>query len=685
MYSGVILNASASQLNPHFTKKQTDSKNRHLATMLKPATVKHSSSGANWDEQIANTFTQSFTSMAYNITAVAQVDSDGCGPAYLLNGLSDQGYWYQVGVSYDWDCGASGFMMAYEVFDSNGVSIFPSNGGGGSISFTGTVNAGNILLLNLFFGTGSYSGQVVMYSYDWNTGAYASETYDNEGASYFTGLSNGAANTNGFFTGLMTEQYHSTPYYGTEQFVGYSNQQFALTSAWQWIDEWNVVTNQSLFYSASNSPVSFDNFHQLHEFSSNGATEYADAYVLDTGADPVSISVSSNPTSVDAGIQANASLSAEASGGTAPYEFLIFLDNKLMLTDLSTNGSYSASINFGFLPAGSHTYYVDVVDSYGYPASSQSFTFQISSDPSITISSVSQSDAGRSFQLNYQVSGGRAPYNETLYVDGPITETEYYADVSTSGTNSVKLTNAGSYYISVQITDAFGYASSSNTLTMNVNQDPTTTVSVAKKTIDVGQSDTVMASLEGGSPSYNLLWYVNGQISAQGQTSNSSLDYIFNSTSPGNFTIFANLIDSADFSTNSTLQSFTVNEDPMLSWSTNSHSTDFFFSNNLVSANAIVSGGTGAYTYNWYLNGQLVSSGDTPTYKYSISSFGQNKLQLKVTDAAGFTVSSSTEIVNYGYNYVNFSIIAAVIAIVTFLGILFVLKRSHRIAVPVSS
>jgi hypothetical protein len=45
-----------------------------------------------YDEQLGTTFTQSFTSLEYNVTAVEQVDpGSGTGPAYLLNGLSGKG------------------------------------------------------------------------------------------------------------------------------------------------------------------------------------------------------------------------------------------------------------------------------------------------------------------------------------------------------------------------------------------------------------------------------------------------------------------------------------------------------------------------------------------------------------------------------------------------------------------
>src|ERR1017187_3147568 len=85
---------------------------------------------ANYDEQLGVAFTQNFTSLKYNVTAVEQTDPTlGTGPAYLLNGLSNTGYWYQVGLSWNWSPGTNpgtGFGVNYEVFDSSGNSIFPT-------------------------------------------------------------------------------------------------------------------------------------------------------------------------------------------------------------------------------------------------------------------------------------------------------------------------------------------------------------------------------------------------------------------------------------------------------------------------------------------------------------------------------------------------------------------------------
>ena len=235
---------------------------------------------AVWDEQIGLSFAQNFTSLAYNVTAVEQADVNGYGPAYLLNGLSASGYWYQVGLSWDWpysDGGYdSGFHLNYEVFNSSGVSIFPS-AGGGLADFSGAVNQGDKVLLSLYFS----GGTVIMYGYDLNTGASAQESYSAEGVTDFTGTPYTKANQNGFFTGLMTEWYHVSQYYGNELSVHYSNSSFALSSGWMWVDEWNPNNGATLF-SASN-PVSYSNPTQLQYFSSNGATEASDAYDFITG------------------------------------------------------------------------------------------------------------------------------------------------------------------------------------------------------------------------------------------------------------------------------------------------------------------------------------------------------------------------------------------------------------------
>ena len=52
------------------------------------------------------------------------------GPAYLLNGLTSAGYWYQVGLSWNWaelNGGYdAGFHFNYNVFNSAGTVGTPA-------------------------------------------------------------------------------------------------------------------------------------------------------------------------------------------------------------------------------------------------------------------------------------------------------------------------------------------------------------------------------------------------------------------------------------------------------------------------------------------------------------------------------------------------------------------------------
>jgi len=263
----------------------------------------------NYDEQLGITFTQSFTSIEYNVTAFAQTDpSLETGPAYLVNGLSDAGYWYQVGVSWNWSPGdtpGTGFDMSYEVFDTQGNSIFPANDQGGVEAFSGPVKAGDIILLDLYFS--NPTGSVVMLAYDTDTGASASETYPSMGATYFVGLPGFVANSNGYFTGLMTEWYHGLPYFANENSVAYFNPRSDITSAWMWMDEFNANNNATLFASNTTSPISFTGPPALQEFSFNGTTEYADAFEFVTGAP-------SNASAFSSGIPLVLSFGVQGSG-----------------------------------------------------------------------------------------------------------------------------------------------------------------------------------------------------------------------------------------------------------------------------------------------------------------------------------------------------------------------------------
>jgi len=239
-----------------------------------------SSPQAKYDEQLGMTFGEGFSRLSYNVTAVAQSDAQGFGPGYLLNGLTNSGYWYQVGVAFNWPFQGggydAGFNFLYEAFNSTGASVYPSGGGGGLDNFSSMVMNGDLILLQLSFS----HGQVEFHAHDWNTGADANQSFQASGSTFVgLGFSSGA---NGFFTGLMTEWYHASPYYGSEAEVTFSNSTTRLRSATLWVDEFNANTSTSLF--GSSQTFVFSSPEQLRPLSLDGATEYADASTFITGS-----------------------------------------------------------------------------------------------------------------------------------------------------------------------------------------------------------------------------------------------------------------------------------------------------------------------------------------------------------------------------------------------------------------
>lgn len=285
-----------------------------------------------YDEQLGTSFTQNFTSLAYNITATAQTGTDGYGPAYLVNGLGNTGYWYQVGLSYDWDGStATGFQLAYEVFNSSDHSVYPALGGGGMAPFS-PVNAGDTILLSLTFA----NGNVVMQATDQTTGAQAQKTYSAMGATSFIGSPSAIANSNGFFTGLMTEWYHTVPYYGDQQKETYTTTSAGISSAWLWMDEFSVAPNGTiggLFGKNSPAPISFSsNPTQLQSLTSNGAT------------------VAENATQFVSGTIALVSLTFSYSitgGGSAPAPVLTYVTSGVQKTATLTQSSQAIQVDNG--------------------------------------------------------------------------------------------------------------------------------------------------------------------------------------------------------------------------------------------------------------------------------------------------------------------------------------------------
>ncbi len=212
---------------------------------------------ADYDQQIAFIYGPDYSYLSTNVVMVEQNDTDGFGPSYLLNGLSSAGWWYQVGVSYNWPLAtgqsySAGVHFAWEVFSPTGNTTAPL-----LQNFSPANSRDNIHLSLSFSG-----GNVVMAAYDNNTGASASHNYSAFGANMFYGRN--TVNNSKFFTGLMTEWYHGDAYYTTQSKVAYTGQN--VSSATVCIDAFVANTHQLIYGKCSFGSFTLSSTPQTYSY-----------------------------------------------------------------------------------------------------------------------------------------------------------------------------------------------------------------------------------------------------------------------------------------------------------------------------------------------------------------------------------------------------------------------------------
>ena len=613
--------------HPHSTLLPDSPASYQPSSMIPPA---------NYDEQLGTTFTQSFTSIAYNLTAVEQSDSNGYGPAYLLNGLGSTGYWYQVGLSYDWPYVAGGynpgFAMIYEVFSSTGGSVFPSSGGGGLTGIS--VNPGDLILLSLYFSGRS----VVMLAKDWNTSSTASETYGAQRATSFIGLTSDVANQNGFFTGLMTEWYHADPYYGNEGEVLYSDYKFALSSAWMWMDEFNVANGQLLFSSQTSTAVTYSSSpDQLHQFSSNGASEAGDAYEFVTGFQTIALSAVGTFQPQSADIGQSVTFTCDASGGGPPYSYSWTFGDGSTADGQIVIHSYSS-------PGMVHVVCTVTDNLRNTYLSTTSLT--IYSDPSVSVPAASPAsvDIGQMATFTTQTFGGSGGYTYDWL------NTPTGCESRNASSISCEPSTAGTFQITLNVTDSNGFSVLSGALSFIVYTDPSIGSFMASTAgLDLGQGSTLLVSASGG---YGALSYSFSGLPPGCATADATV-LSCTPSATGNFSVIVTVTDLNGFSVAAEPVSLVVNPDPVATVVAAPSETDVGLN---IAFAITASQGTGLFSYSYQGLPPGCSSSNTPSLSCTPSSSGAYLIEVSATDEAGGIATSSVAVtVNPDLSITSFS------------------------------
>lgn len=161
-----------------------------------------------WDEQATLAMSVNTTGLFSNVTVSAPEDANGYGPAFLLNGATNAGYWYQVGITFDWGRGpASGYSPGFDLV----TAVFaPTNPFSPKYEYVAPLNlqSGDRVRLGLAFERGC-----IQMSWVLPGGSTETATYSSYSATDFDNGSPVILDS-GFQTSLMTEWWHVNPYFG---------------------------------------------------------------------------------------------------------------------------------------------------------------------------------------------------------------------------------------------------------------------------------------------------------------------------------------------------------------------------------------------------------------------------------------------------------------------------------------
>ena len=348
---------------------------------------------------------------------------------------------------------------------------------------------------------------------------------------------------------------------------------------------------------------------------SNGVKAYANLTQTVNSDPTVSISSSQNPTDVGKSII----LTASGSGGSGSYTYQWYEGGNAISGATSSTyspGTYSSS--------GTYDYYVQLTDGAGYSVNSNTIDETVNSGPTVSASaSTTTADVGYSITFSSSPSGGTSPYTYSWTIGG--------SQVSTSQDFSYSFSSAGSYTVTVTVTDSLGETYSAS-VSVTINNNPSVSISSSQNPTDIGNSVTFTASESGGTGTISYAWTVNGASEGSGAT----LDYSFGSA--GSYTVEVTVTDSDGHTASYTLTE-TVYSDPSVSISSSQNPTDI---GNSVTFTASPSGGSGSYTYQWYVNSNAISGATSSTYATSFGSSGTDSVYVVIKDGVGNPATSST-------------------------------------------
>jgi hypothetical protein len=312
--------------------------------------------------------------------------------------------------------------------------------------------------------------------------------------------------------------------------------------------------------------------------------------------------------------------------------------------DVGTNSASYSFVTSSSTVTGVWSFELQVTDSAGAVATSSAATVTVNVAPTATVSPTSWTmDVGQSKIFTATPSGGSGTYTSYQWYVGEVSQSG-----QTASTFSYSPASAGSYSITVTVTDSLGATSAQSTAaTVTVNSALVApTASASAGTVDQGQTSALSSTaVSTGTRPYTYQWLQKApsasSYSAISDATSSSYSFATTgSTATGAWSFELQVTDAASAVVTSNSASVTVNSALSVSVSPTSVTLNVGQSQTF---SATASGGSGSYSsYQWYVGGVSQSGQTASTFSYSPASSGSYLITVTVTDSLGATSAQST-------------------------------------------